>query len=352
MKWDSFQIHNYVEEVLGGNTVYLVGGCIRDELLGKETKDYDFATSLSPKQTEMLVRNAGRKPYLVGKRFGTIGFKTPDGKHFLEVTTFRYEEYVNENRKPSVTYGNSIIEDLARRDFTINAIARKSNGKIIDPFNGVNDLINGVIKAVGVPRHRFKEDPLRMLRAARFSSILDARVDDATYNAIKKTSHRILNISKERIVSELDRILVSDRPERGLQLLMDSDVLRYIIPEIAIQKDYNQNTRYHRFDLWNHTLGTVCEIDPEKHLRWAALLHDVAKPFTAVINKNHGMTNYPKHDLLGEHMALDICRRLKMSSYDSQTIASLVGGHLSMDSPLKNADSSAKSGSINQCLNL
>lgn len=334
-------VHKYVEALLG-TRVYLVGGCVRDELLGRQTKDWDFTTGLHVEEIESRVKAAGRHAYVTGKRFGTIGFKTPDGLHDVEVTTFRSDEYEFGSRKPVVTFGSSIVEDLGRRDFTFNAIAKRTDGKIIDPYDGIQDLNDGVVRAVGNARTRFKEDPLRMMRAARFAAVLDMEIEDATFAAMERYAHRILTISRERVVSELDKILMSPNPSVGLRILADSRILNFILPELSIQVGFDQNSKYHSLELWEHTLAVVNGVPEDLMIRWAALLHDVAKPMTRKLNMKTGFHNYVKHDMLGGVMAVDICKRLKMSTDRIVTIGALVTDHLDDDSPLKEADDAAK----------
>jgi len=188
-----------VEKII--SPVYMVGGAVRDTLINRTPKDYDFSTPLSPEEIENAVRKAKRKPYLIGAKFGTVGFKlkTEKGYEYIEITTFRHETYKSGSRKPEVSFVKDITADLSRRDFTINAIAIRGN-RYIDPFDGREDLKNRLIRAVGKPSHRFKEDPLRMLRAGRFASQLDFTIDENIVKAVKQLNHKILEVSKERWV--------------------------------------------------------------------------------------------------------------------------------------------------------
>ena len=174
-------IYDKVKEII--DPVYLVGGCVRDSWLGKVPKDYDFTTPFTPEEIEKKIKKAGRKTYLTGKKFGTLGVKI-DGQ-VVEITTFRQEKYRSGSRKPNVVFVKDITADLSRRDFTINAMARRNN-KLIDPFNGKDDLDNKIIKCVGKPNERFKEDPLRMLRAGRFASQLNFTIDEELENKAKQ----------------------------------------------------------------------------------------------------------------------------------------------------------------------
>lgn len=332
-------IYNEVKKIV--SPIWLVGGACRDQLLGKEPHDYDFSTSLSAEEIEKAVRKAGRKPYLVGARFGTVGFKVPTEKGFeyVEVTTFRQESYKKGSRKPEVSFVKDIIADLSRRDFTINAIAL---GKLstIDPFNGKGDLESRLIRCVGKPSHRFKEDPLRMLRACRFSSQLGFTIHEDTFNKMKQMSARILEVSRERWVMELDKLLMTNKPSIGLNYLMESRLLNFMIPELSLQYEYDQNSPYHQFDLWTHTLKVVEAVPKDINLRWASLLHDVAKPF--VRTNKIDRSNYIDHDLLGYEMVIKLARYLKWSNERREIVSNLVLNHIKEDSPLKEADNKGK----------
>jgi putative nucleotidyltransferase with HDIG domain len=313
---------------------YLVGGSVRDEILGGTPSDYDYATPMLPDDIEQAVRDLGRRPVLVGKRFGTVGFKWEGD--WVEVTTFRSEIY-GKTRKPEVEFVSTISEDLSRRDFTINAIAKRK-GKYIDPFGGREDIQNGIIRAVGNPTMRFKEDPLRMLRACRFVSQLGFTIEPDTLKSMQKHANRILSVSKERWVQELDKLLIGDNVADGLESLRESGLLKFIFPELQIQVGYNQNSPHHGLELWEHTKGVVELAD--KPLRWAALLHDVAKPFTRTDKPDR--SNYIFHDVIGADMVYGIGKRLKWSNERIQEVSDLVRYHLLEDSPLRKADKGAR----------
>lgn len=326
-----------VEEVV--SPVYAVGGAVRDELMGRTPKDYDFATPLTPDEIEEAVRAYGRRPYLVGKRFGTIGFKM--NGQLVEVTTFRNEKYEKGSRKPKVEFVKDITADLNRRDFTINSIARR-NDRYIDPSGGRLDILRKIVRATGHPKTRFKEDPLRMLRAARFASELGFEIDNNTEGYASKLSHKILSVSRERWVMEMDKLLVSDKPSTGLDFLARTRLLNYMVPELSIQVAYDQNSSFHGLELWEHTLKVVDGVSNDVELRWAALLHDVAKPFVRTENKKSGYHNYVKHDLLGAELVEKTGLYLKWSTKRRENVIELVFNHLREDSPLKAADDAAK----------
>lgn len=329
-------MYNKVRAIV--DPVYLVGGCVRDKLLGLTPKDYDFATPLTPDEIEAAIRKAGRRPYLVGKRFGTIGVKI-DGV-MVEITTFRSEQYDPDNRKPRVAFVKDITADLSRRDFTINAIAKRGS-RIIDPFEGHLDLEDKIIRCVGEPKHRFDEDPLRMLRAGRFASQLGFVVDEPTKRATLNMSYKILHVSKERWMMELDKLLVCANPSVGLNFLMHTRLMNYMIPELALQFHFDQDSPYHDLTLWDHTLLVVDACPADVNLRWAALVHDIAKPFVKARN-DKGYSNYIRHDYLGYDMVKRLGTHLKWSKDRLKVVSELVRDHLLESNPLKPYDDAAK----------
>ena len=319
---------------------YLVGGSVRDALLGRECGDYDFATPLDPEHIEAAVRAAGRRAYTVGKRFGTIAFKL--GGDTIEVTTFRTETYVDQTRRPDVVFVERLEDDLSRRDFTINAMAMDAERGLVDPFGGRDDLALGLIRAVGNPRERFREDPLRMLRAARFASQLEFAVDAETISAARRLAHRILWVARERWVTELDKLLVGPGVASGLRLLAEMDLLRFLLPELQLQVGYDQRSPYHDRELFEHTLGVVVATPPDVTLRWAALLHDVGKPYVRVDKDDR--STYVRHDLIGAEIVERIGLYLKWGNRRREEVSQLVRDHMREDSPLRAADDSAKAG--------
>lgn len=331
----ALDVYNAVAAVV--DPVYLVGGSVRDVLMQRECSDYDFTTPLTPDSVEAAVRQAGRKPYLVGKKYGTVGFKA-DGR-LVEVTTFRSEVYPDDTRRPDVVFLDDLAADLARRDFTINAIAMQGD-EIIDLFGGRADIDAGVIRAVGNARERFKEDPLRMLRAARFASQLGFSVEPSTTNAMERYSHRILHVARERWMAELDKLLMGESVAYGLELLAATGLLRWMLPELELQVGYDQNSPYHDRTLFEHTIGVVAATPADVTLRWAALLHDIAKPFVRA--EKPGRSTYAKHDLLGVELVERTALYLKWSKARREDVCLLVRDHLLDSSPLREADNSAK----------
>lgn len=316
--------------------VYLVGGAVRDELLGLEPKDFDLATPLSPDEVETAIKVAGKRVYTIGRKFGTIGMKM--NGQLIEITTFRHETYESGNRKPQVEFVQDITADLSRRDFTINAIAKRGE-RYIDPWGGRLDLLERVIKAVENPKARYKEDPLRMLRAARFASQLDFTVESNTEAQAGKAAHKILEVSRERWMIELDKLLLTERPSVGLQFLARTRLLNFMIPELSLQVGYDQNSPYHEFTLWEHTLKVVEGVPADITLRWAALLHDIGKPFVRLDKPDR--STYVKHDLLGAELVERIARQLKWSNDRREAVKELVLRHMQPNSPLREADTAA-----------
>ena len=318
--------------------VYLVGGSVRDWLRGAEPKDYDFCTPLLPDDVEAAVRKAGKRPYLIGKRFGTIAFKM--GEQMVEVTTFRKEQYIPGSRKPEVEFVDNITHDLSRRDFTINAMAIREDGHVVDPFGGQQDLTAGLIRAVGQPSLRYKEDPLRMVRAARLAGQFDYTLEEDTAAKIDANAELILQVSRERWSQELDKLIMSAYPERGLYYLAQTRLLNFMLPELAIQVGWDQDSPYHELDLWHHSIKTLELVKYDLDIRWAGLLHDVGKPYVRTKNRQ-GYSNYVGHELVGAELVKKIGSYLRWPTARIKRISDLVRLHLEDESPLGYADGAA-----------
>ena len=338
-----------VTEMMKPHPVYLVGGACRDYLMNIEPKDYDFCTPATSDEIEEKIHarlnehGDPTKVYGIGKKFGTLGCKV-DGE-MVEITTFRVEKYKPNNRKPDVEYVKHINEDLSRRDFTINALAirlTKGHIRIIDPFGGVEDIEGGVIRAVGHPKQRFKEDPLRILRAIRFACRFGFKIEEVTFSKMKKMSNHILDISKERWMMEMDKILMSDNVGDGLDYLWIADLFKFMIPELQLQWGYDQNSKYHKFTLEEYTKRVVAATPRDLDLRWSALLHDIAKPFVRTENPK-GYSNYIGHEKLGADMVLRLSTHLKWSNDRTKAVVELVRNHLEEDCPLREFDNIGKS---------
>jgi poly(A) polymerase len=271
------QVRDIIESVSAiVEPVYLVGGSVRDALMGRECTDFDFSTPLGPDAIEQAVRAAGRRPYLMGKRFGTVAFRLEDLT--IEVTSFRSENYREGSRRPSVEFLPDLEQDLSRRDFTVNAMALHGD-ELIDLSGGQADLEAGLVRAVGDPTARFSEDPLRMLRAARFVSQLDFEIDSRTRQAAAGLADRILFVARERWMIELDRLLVGPGVEAALSLLADTGLLRFLLPEIGLQTHIARDTQQGARSVFDLTVEAVGSAPTEITARWAALLRDAAVPY-------------------------------------------------------------------------
>ncbi|MGH2459612.1 MAG: CCA tRNA nucleotidyltransferase [Chloroflexota bacterium] len=307
-----------------GHALFLVGGSVRDLILAKPTHDLDFTTDATPDQTREILGEAGPTGiWAIGEKFGTIG-ATFDGV-VVEITTFRTESYRPGSRKPEVRYGRSLAEDLARRDFTINAMALDlTTDALVDPFGGQQDLRAGVIRAVGRPAERFAEDPLRLLRAVRFVGQLGFELDPETRAAIKECAELIRQVSRERIFEELNRLLIAPHATRGLRLLADLGLLDQFMPEVTALRGTTQGKRSK--DVFEHTLRVIDRTPPDLVLRWAALLHDIGKPRTFI--QSDGEIHFPGHELVGERLSAEILTRLHADSDLVARVSRLAGLHM------------------------
>ncbi len=317
-----------------GRQLWLVGGALRDRLLGIASHDIDYATDALPDEVEEIARGLGARVTTVGKRFGTIGVLL-EGE-WVEITTFRGDSYAPGSRWPDVTFGRSIEEDLARRDFTITAFAENAHtGEWLDLFGGEADLRAGIIRAVGEPAARFREDPLRILRGVRFVSQLGFRLDPATAAGMRETAHLIAALSQERITAELDKLLQGRAPAAGLEALRETGALPFALPELAGMPGCEQN-RFHRFDVWGHTLATVdaIAVDPENRRirRWAALLHDLGKPAVRHTKPN-GEWGFYRHEVVGAELAEALLERLRFGRADAHVVVLLVRRHMERPDP-------------------
>ena len=323
----SLRIADQLERIDPSAELFLVGGVVRDLLLNASVPhDLDFATSATPQQTERALRAEGGKVYTVGEQFGTIS-AVFDEAH-VEVTTYRAEAYHPGSRKPTVAFGRSLSNDLARRDFTINAIALDPRrGTLVDPFAGQRDLSEGVIRAVGDARERFEEDPLRLLRAVRFASRLGFEIEPDTASAISQAAAALGMISRERVRDELDKLLLGPAPGRGVWLLCELRLADVSLPDVPkLRGMQNEIGPGRHKDVFNHTLQVLDRTPPRLALRWAALLHDIAKPSTKRVE--NGKVTFHGHDLKGERMARRILGELHQPGELIDRVGRLVGFHL------------------------
>ncbi|MHB8926729.1 MAG: CCA tRNA nucleotidyltransferase [Bacillota bacterium] len=294
---------------LHGHQAFVVGGCVRDLVLGKKPQDWDVTTEARPEEVARIFERTVPS----GVKHGTMTVLTTARP--VEVTTYRIDVDYSDFRHPDkVVYTRDLREDLARRDLTINAMALGPSGELVDPFGGLRDLDRKVIRAVGDPAARFREDALRMMRAVRFSAQLGMTIEPATLSAVKTDAKLLKHVSAERIRDELNKTLLAPAPAASLEVLRETGLLAVFLPELLEGVGFEQNV-HHAFTVWEHTLIAVDAIPPVLHLRLAALLHDVAKPRTLAIIA--GERHFYDHENLGAVMARSILRRLK---YDNETI--------------------------------
>ncbi|MFA5368400.1 MAG: HD domain-containing protein [Candidatus Paceibacterota bacterium] len=323
-----------------GFTAYIVGGCTRDYLRGKEPSDWDVTTAATPEQTQTIFNNLKIKTFYENT-FGTVGvaFKTKKKEpeyEIVEITTYRSESSYSDNRHPDkVEWSKSIEEDLLRRDFTINAIALSpinstQKFETIDLFSGQEDLKKHLIKAVGIPEERFKEDALRMMRAIRFQTTLGENweIEEKTWKAIVACASLLKNISQERIRDELIKIINHKNAAKGIELLRISGLLAYIIPELLEGCDIAQN-KHHVYDCYKHNLESL-DFAAKKgfnfQIKTAALLHDIGKPRT---KRGTGINaTFYNHEIVGAKMTTSILKRLHFTNKDAEKITILVRYHL------------------------
>jgi putative nucleotidyltransferase with HDIG domain len=295
--------------------------------------DQDYATDALPDDVEAMAQALGANYTTVGKRFGTIGVLVEG--HWSEITTFRGDSYSAGTRWPEVLFGTSIEEDLARRDFTVNALAENAfTGEWLDLFDGRRDIERRLVRAVGEPAQRFREDPLRILRGIRFASQLDFEVDSATRDAMETTIGLVTTLSQERVTAEIDKLLQGRNPERGLELLRATGGLDVALPELAPMVDCEQN-RFHRYDVWGHTVATVQAIEPGDDVRlrrWAALLHDLGKPAVRHVKAN-GEWGFYRHETVGAELAEALLDRLKLGRRESLLVRLLIRRHMDRPDP-------------------
>jgi poly(A) polymerase len=318
-----------------GEELYLVGGPVRDAVLDLAIpNDLDFATSASPPRTRELLEVAGAAAvYLIGERFGTVGavFGEPPDRLQVEVTTYRQEVYPDETRFPTVAFAATLTDDLARRDFTMNAIAvDAATGALVDPWDGEGDIALALVRAVGNADERFAEDPLRLLRAARFVSQLGFRLDWDTEQAMARQAATLARISHERTLAELTRLLTGSFVDHGLDVLRRTGLLRVAMPELeplAAEAETDLTARFGREkDLWDHTVRVVRQAPPRPAVRWAALLHDAAKPRTRSVGLG-GEVHFFGHERAGADLAYRLLSRLNADKALRTNVRRLVELH-------------------------
>jgi poly(A) polymerase len=309
-----------------GHELFLVGGAVRDLVTGRLAPgtDTDFATDATPAETSRLLRGWAEAQYLVGVRFGTVGARRHG--RVIEITTFREERYPEDERKPSVTFAKDIGTDLSRRDFTINAMAvRLPDGEFVDPFEGVKDLAAKRLDTPLEPEVSFSDDPLRMLRAARFVAQLGVTSTPRVVEAIARMRDRLGIVSAERIREELDKLLVAESPGAGLALLVDTGLAEEFLPELPALRLEQDPVHRHK-DVLRHTFAVVERLEPDPVLRLAGLLHDIGKPSTREITPEG--VSFHHHEVVGARMAEQRLRELRYPNSTVEDVRTLVELHL------------------------
>lgn len=303
-----------------GHDAYAVGGCVRDALLGRVPQDWDITTSAKPE----VVKSLFSRTVDTGIEHGTVTVMI--GRVGYEVTTYRIDGEYTDGRHPNgVTYTDSLLEDLKRRDFTINAMAYNEERGLVDAFEGEKDLARNIIRCVGDARERFAEDALRMLRAVRFSAQLDFSIEEHTAQAVRELSGTLAKVSAERIQAELIKILVSDHPE-GLRRAWELGLTAVFLPELDEMMRAPQNNKHHCYSVGEHTLHALQEVRGDRVLRLAVLLHDVAKP-VCTSEDEKGRQHFHGHPERGADMARQILRRLKFDNDTTAAVCALVRYH-------------------------
>jgi poly(A) polymerase len=318
-----------------GFRLALVGGPVRDSLLGRLGNDLDFTTNARPEDTKKILKKWATDVWDVGIKFGTIGAKKNNVTY--EITTYRADSYESDSRKPEVNFGDSIEGDLFRRDFTVNAMAIElttQNPEFIDPHNGVTDLLKKVLRTPGTPELSFSDDPLRMLRAARFAAQLNFTISDDVMSAMKEMADRLSIISAERIRDEFVKTVMSDNPRLGITILVDTGLCEKFLPEIPkLRLEIDEH--HHHKDVYEHTLTVVEQsITLEERLggpnlvaRLAALMHDVGKPKTRALIPGGGVS-FHHHEVVGSRMTKERLKKLRFDHDVVEDVSQLVFLHL------------------------
>jgi poly(A) polymerase len=321
-----------------GYELAIVGGTVRDAFLGRgltgDDVDLDFTTNAMPEQTEAVLAPLGKTLWDTGRRFGTIGVRS--GGYLCEITTYRSDSYDGTTRKPEVEFGDSLDADLSRRDFTVNAMAlRVPDLKLVDPTGGFDDLLNGRLRTPGAPEISFGDDPLRMLRGARFRAQLGFELDPDAADAARRMAHTVEIVAAERVQQELSKLLLSAEPAAGIRVLVDTGIADQVLPEVpALRLEIDEHARHK--DVYEHSLTALeraIELErarghePDLVLRLAVLLHDIGKPATRVIEPGGGVT-FHHHDVLGARLATKRLKALRFDKATTDAVADLIRLHL------------------------
>jgi len=318
-------VNNIAEQILStledaGFEAYIVGGAVRDAAMGKVPSDYDITTNAKPKEVKALFP----RTIDTGLKHGTV--TVIENKTGFEVTTYREEVGYTDMRHPdAVAYVDELSADLKRRDFTINAMAYSPKRGFVDEFGGMEDIEKKIVRCVGVPEERFKEDALRMLRAVRFAACLNFELSEDVVRAIRKCAVLIKNVSNERILGELNKILLCDTPSK-IKLLYDTGLMKYIIPELCACFDTVQNNKYHIYNVGDHIMKAVDNTPNDLILRWSALLHDSGKP-ACLSRDSAGIHHFYGHHRESVRIANDVLHKLRMDHDSINDILVLIENH-------------------------
>lgn len=307
-----------------GFQIYLVGGAVRDGILGIETKDFDFTTNASSEDSIKMLNKNDYKTTEIGRAFGTI--ETTVGDYSIHITTYREDKYNKDSRKPEIKTSGELETDLSRRDFTVNAIAYDiNNSEIIDPHGGLKDLSEGLIRTPDTADISFSDDPLRMLRACRFVSTHGFTPNNELFKAISKNVERIEIVSTERIRDEFTKLLTGKEPSLGLKAFVESGLSELIMPELNELK-IEVDPKHHHKDVYEHTMVVLDRVSPTLVSRMSALLHDIGKPKTKGIE--NGKVHFRHHEVVGAKMSKKILKRLKYDNETIKKVSLLVENHL------------------------
>ena len=319
-----------------GFELAVVGGPVRDALIGRPTHDLDFTTNASPDEILAIVKPISTAHWDIGRAFGTIGARVQGEQ--VEITTYRADSYDGVTRKPTVEFGDTIDGDLVRRDFTVNAMALQVPAvRLVDPTGGVEDLVAGILRTPADPTVSFGDDPLRMLRAARFSAQLGFAIDDATQDAIAELRETLKIVSPERIQGELIRLMQTEDPVRGIRVLVDTGLIEEFLPEVSTLR-LEVDEHHHHKDVYEHSLTVLQQAiqlehsrhpgaEPDVPLRIAALLHDIGKPRTRKLEPG-GAVTFHHHDVVGSRMARKRLQSLRFDGETTDAVARLIELHL------------------------
>ena len=317
-----------------GEELALVGGPVRDAILGKRASDLDFTTSADPDKILKIIKPLASATWDVGRAFGTIAAQI--GEEKIEITSYRADSYDKDSRKPTVEFGDNLEEDLKRRDFTVNAMALRLPSKVfVDPHQGLRDLLMSTLRTPSTPEVSFSDDPLRMMRAARFAAQLGFELDPEAFEAMTEMADRIEIISSERVRDELSKLLLAKDPKPGLQMLVDSGIAERVLPELpALRLEIDEH--HHHKDVYQHSLTVVDQaislerdygVESDLVLRLAALLHDIGKPATRRLETG-GAVTFHHHDMVGAKLAKKRLTALRFDNDTVKAVARLVELHL------------------------